>query len=80
MKGGFEKGWFWLRNAPSTAGNSMTGSESPSPAPLLKKEASPAVPGGERILEMLWRPQMNALNCTVWGILEGNSQRCAPAE
>ena len=28
---------------PSTAGNSMTGSERPSPEPLLKKEASPAV-------------------------------------
>ena len=30
----------------STAGNSMTGSERPSPEPLLKKEASPAVLGG----------------------------------
>ena len=36
----------------------MTGSERPSPEPLLKKEATPAVLGGERILEMLWRPQM----------------------
>ena len=43
---------------PSTAGNSMTGSERPSPEPLLKKEASPAVLGGERILETLWKPQM----------------------
>ena len=34
------------RNTPSTAGNSMTGSERPSPEPILKKEASPAVLGG----------------------------------
>ena len=36
----------WVRNAPSTARNSMTGSERPSPEPLLKKEASSAVLGG----------------------------------
>ena len=47
-----------IRNTLSTAGNSMTGSERPSPEPLLKKEASPAVLGGERILEMLWKPQV----------------------
>ena len=35
----------FFRNTPST-GNSMTGSERPSPEPLLKKEASPAVLGG----------------------------------
>ena len=35
----------------------MTSSERPFPEPLLKKEASPAVLGGERILEMLWKPQ-----------------------
>ena len=35
-----------LGNTPSTAGNSMTGSERPSPEPLLKEEASPAVLGG----------------------------------
>ena len=35
------------RHTPSTAGNSMTGSERRSPEPLLKKEASsPAVLGG----------------------------------
>ena len=34
------------RNTPSTAGNSMTGSGTPSPEPLLKKEAPPAVLGG----------------------------------
>ena len=34
------------RNAPSTAGNSMTSSERPSPEPLLEKEVSPAVLGG----------------------------------
>ena len=44
--------------APSAAGNSMTGSERPSPEPFLKKEASPAVLGGERIPEMLWSLQM----------------------
>ena len=47
-----------LRNTPSTAGNPMTGSERPSPEPLLKQEASPAVLGGEIILEMLWSLQM----------------------
>ena len=47
-----------IRDTPSTAGNSMTGSERPSPEPLLKKEASPDVLGGKRILEMLWKPQM----------------------
>ena len=35
-----------FRNTLSTAGTSMTGSERPSPEPLLKKEASPAVLGG----------------------------------
>ena len=35
-----------VRNTPSTAGNSMTSSERPSPEPLLKKEAPPAVLGG----------------------------------
>ena len=40
-----------LRDTSSTAGNSMTGSERPSPEPLLKKGASPAVLGGETILE-----------------------------
>ena len=35
-----------IRNALSTAGNSMTSSERPSPGPFLKKEASPAVLGG----------------------------------
>ena len=33
-----------LRNVFSTAGNSMTSSERPSPEPLLKKEVSPAIP------------------------------------
>ena len=43
----------------SAAGNSMTGCERPSPEPLLKKEASPAVlGGGGGILEMLWSLQM----------------------
>ena len=33
----------FFRNTPSTAGNAMNGSERPSPEPVLKKEASPAV-------------------------------------
>ena len=41
---GFEKPR--IRDTPSTAGNSMTGSGRPSPEPLLKKEAPPAVLGG----------------------------------
>ena len=35
-----------IKNAPSTAGNSMTSSERPSPERILEKEASPAVLGG----------------------------------
>ena len=35
-----------FRNTPSTAGNSVTSSERPSPEPILKKETSPAVLGG----------------------------------
>ena len=35
-----------VRNTPSTAGNSMTDSERPSPEPLPKKKVSPAVLGG----------------------------------
>ena len=48
------------RNTPSTAGNSMTGSERPSPEPLLKKKKRgvPSRTGGERILETLRKPQM----------------------
>ena len=49
----------FLRNTPSTAGNSMTGSGRPSPEPVLKKRRpQPYWGGGERILEMLWKPQM----------------------
>ena len=46
------------RNTLSTAGNSMTSSERPSPEPLLKERGVPIRIEGERILEMLWRPQM----------------------
>ena len=73
-----------VRNTPSTAGNSMTSSERPSPEPLLKKEASQAVLGGENILETLWKPS-NALNYRVWGIpavlsreIPGNALRAFP--
>ena len=55
-----------LRNTPSTAGNSMTDSERPSPEPLLKKEAPPAVLGGENSGNAL--EASNALNYRIWGI------------
>ena len=44
----------------------MTGSERPSPEPLLKKEASPAVLGGENSGNAL--EASNALNYRAWGI------------
>ena len=47
-----------VRNTPSTAGNSMTGSGRPSPEPLLKKEAPPAVLGGRQF----WKCS-GSLNC-----------------
>ena len=61
----------------------MTGSERPSPEPLLKKEASPAVLAGGRENSgfMLWKPSNHALNHRAWGdpsrTLEGNSSRKA---
>ena len=51
----------FVSNALSAAWNSMTSSERPSPEPILKKEASPAVlreRERERILEVRWKPQM----------------------
>ena len=72
-----------IRDAPSTAGNSMTGSERPSPEPLPKKEASPAVLGGENSGNAL--EASNALNYRVWGIpavlsrgIPGNALRAFP--
>ena len=53
-------------NTPSTAGNSMTGSGRPSPEPLLKKEAPPAVLGGHHSGNAL--EASNALNYRFWGI------------
>ena len=47
-----------LETTLSTAGNSMTSSERPSPEPILKKRGVPSRTGGERILETLWKPQM----------------------
>ena len=44
----------------------MTSSERPSPEPFLKKEASPAVLGGEKSGNAL--DASNALNDRVWGI------------
>ena len=64
---------------PSTAGNFMASSERPSPEPLLKKEVTPAVLGGENSGNALEVP--NALNYGVWGIpavlstVEGNSRK-----
>ena len=73
-----------LRITLSTAGNSMTGSERPSPEPLLKKEASPAILGGGEnsgnALEASY-----ALNYRAWGIpavlskeIPGNALRAFP--
>ena len=63
-----------MLNTPSTAGNSMTGSERPSPEPLLKKEASPAALGGREFWNAL--EPSNPLNYRVWGIpaVLGNSR------
>ena len=66
-----------LRNTPSTAGNSMTGSERHSPEPLLKEEASLAVLGGREFwkcsgsLKCLELQGLGDPSCT----LEGNSRR-----
>ena len=61
----------------------MTGSERPSPEPLLKKEASPAVLGGGNSGNAL--EPSNALNYSVWGIpavlsrgIPGNALRAFP--
>ena len=53
---------------PSTSGNSITGSERPSPEPLLKKEASPCsrTGGGENSGNAL--EPSNALNYRAWEI------------
>ena len=66
-----------IRNTPSTAGNSMTGSERPSPEPILKKEAPPAVLGGREF----WK-RSGSLKCLeLQGLghssrtLEGNSRK-----
>ena len=66
-----------IRSTPSTAGNSMTSSERPSPEPILKKEASPAVLGGREF----WK-RSGSLKCSeLWGLghpsrtLEGNSRK-----
>ena len=46
--GSFLVGREKLRNTLSTAGNSKTSSERPSPEPILKKEAPPAGLGGRQ--------------------------------
>ena len=56
-----------LGYTPSTAGNSMAGSERPSPEPLLKKRGVPSrTGGGENSGNAL--EASNALNERVWGI------------
>ena len=56
-----------VRDAPSTAGNSMVGSERPSPEPLLKEEASQPYWGrGENSGNAL--ETLNALIYRAWGI------------
>ena len=61
----------------------MTSSERPSPEPLLKKEASPAILGGENSGNAL--EASHALNYRVWGIpailsrgIPGNALRAFP--
>ena len=67
----------------STAGNSMTSSERPSPEPLPKKEAPPAVLGGDSSGNEL--EASNALFYRVWGMpavlstgIPGNALRAFP--
>ena len=73
----------WIRNTPSTAGNSMTGSERPSPEPILKKRRPQPYWGGEISGNAL--EASNALNYWVWGIpavlsrgIPGNALRAFP--
>ena len=70
-----------FRNTLSTAGNSMTGSEGPSPEPLLKKRGVPR--GGDNSGNAL--EASNALNYRGWGIpavlstgIPGNALRAFP--
>ena len=66
-----------LRNALSTAGNSMASSERPSPEPILKKEASPAILGGREF----WKCSGSLKCLELQGLghpsrtLEGNSRK-----
>ena len=72
-----------IRDTPSTAGNSMTSSERPSPEPLWKKRRPQPYWGGENSGNAL--EASNALNCRVWGIpavlsrgIPGNALRAFP--
>ena len=73
-----------LRYTPSTAGNSMTGSERPSPEPLLKKKRHPQPYwGGDNSGNAL--EPANALIYRAWGIpavlprgIPGNALRALP--
>ena len=55
-----------FRNTPSTAGNSMTSSERPSPEPLLKKRPPQPYRGGDNSGNAL--EASNAFNYRAWGI------------
>ena len=72
-----------IRNTPSTAGNSMTGSGRPSPEPLLKKKRPQPYWGGDNSGNAL--EASNALNYRPWGIpavlstgIPGNALRAFP--
>ena len=73
-----------LRNTPSTAGTSMTGSDRPSPEPRLWKKKRPQPYwGGDNSGNAL--EASNALNYRVWGIpavlstgIPGNALRAFP--
>ena len=71
------------QNTPSTAGNSMTGSERPSPEPLLKKRRPQPYWGGENSGNAL--EASNAFSYRAWGIaavlsrgIPGNALRAFP--
>ena len=78
--------WMWnslFRNPLSTAGNSMTSSERPSPEPFLKKKCPQQYWGGDNSGNAL--EASNAFNYRVWGIpavlstgIPGNALRAFP--
>ena len=80
---GIEMSFFLRKTLSIVAGNSMTGSERPSPEPLLKSRGVPSRTGGEKSGNAL--EASNALNYWVWGIpavlsraIPGNALRAFP--